>query len=301
VKDTLLTAQPDSSGQVDFRFLAHLAKLGATDLHPLGRAASDALIARLDLHPGQRVLDVGCGTGETMVRVARYDPAKLDGVDALPEMLRVARLRLRLTGLRARTALYRVTPGERLPFPDATYDRAYTESVLGIQDEAGAAALLGEVFRVLKPGGRYVANEAIWRAGVPAERIARINAACLADFGLRLASAAHWSLADWLSVMRDAGFRVVSDELLEQEVIKASASRRIEGVRALVSAAITRWLWLRGYLNPVRRRARARYRRLLEQHRTDGEYIEARLFVLEKPSTRAAPVQIGQNRPAHVL
>src|SRR5207249_7452994 len=137
------------------------------------------LIARLDLRSGLRVLDVGCGTGETIVRLARYQQARLDGVDVLADMLRVARLRLRLVGLRGRTRLYRVIPGERFPFPDATYDRIYTESVLGIQDEAGAAAMLGEIFRVLKPGGRYVANEAIWRTGVPAERVASVNAACL--------------------------------------------------------------------------------------------------------------------------
>ena len=80
----------------------------------------------------------------------------------------MARRRLRLAGLGKRSSVQPVKPGERLPFGDATYDRIYTESVLGFQDEAGTEALLSEICRVLKPGGRFVANEAIWRAGVSA-------------------------------------------------------------------------------------------------------------------------------------
>jgi len=54
-----------------------------------------------------------------------------------------------------------------------------------------------EIFRVLKPGARFVANEAVWRAGVSAERVAAVNAACLADFGVRQASAEPWALPDY--------------------------------------------------------------------------------------------------------
>ena len=89
-------------------------------------------------------------------------------------------------------------------------------------------ALLREILRVLKPGGRYVANEAIWRTGVPADTIAAINAACLADFGLRMASDLPWALDEWLGVMKGAGFKVVSSDLLAPNL--AARKRRAPGL-----------------------------------------------------------------------
>src|SRR3954465_13413531 len=50
---------PNNVG-MDFHFLVYLARMGATDIHPLGRAATRALIAQIDLHAGQWVLEVGC-------------------------------------------------------------------------------------------------------------------------------------------------------------------------------------------------------------------------------------------------
>ncbi|MEP6776581.1 MAG: class I SAM-dependent methyltransferase, partial [Chloroflexota bacterium] len=227
--------------------------------------------------------DVGCGTGGTMARLARYHLEKIDGVDVTPSMLRVARNRIRLVGLGRRSALHLVEPGGRLPFTDESYDRAYTESVLGFQNAEGAEVLLREIFRVLTPGGRYVANEAIWRVGVPPETIAAINATCLADFGLRMASDSPWVLDDWLSIMRVCGFQVVSANLVGDQPTGRSARRSGLDLRTLACAALTRSYWLRSYLTPAGLRARAGYRRLNRQHRNDGRHIEPRLFVLEKP------------------
>lgn len=270
-------------GSMDFGFLVYLADTGATDIHPLGRVATRALIAQLDLHPHQRVLEVGCGTGGTLALLAQSNLARIDGVDAIPAMLHIARRRMRLAGHANRSALHLVEPGGRLPFPDSSYDRVYTESVLGFQDELGAQALLTQIFRVLRRGGRYVANEAIWRAGVPSERIASINAACLADFGVRMASAAPWTLDDWLGVMEQAGFRAISANLVQEHLATTQAEGTQLTPRTIATAALTSFYRLRSHFLPAARRARARYRILNQQHRDDGLYIEPRLFVLEKP------------------
>ena len=278
----------DETRPMDLRFLVYLAGTGATEIHPLGRAATAALIEKLQLRPGLRVLDVGCGTGGTMARLAQYNLARIDGVDVTPAMLRVARKRIRLAGLGKRSGVSLVEPGGPLPFADSAYDRVYTESVLGFQDAGGAKALLKEIYRVLKPGGRYVANEAIWRSEVPAETIAAINAACLADFGLRMASDSPWALDDWLGVMKEAGFHVVSSDLISLTPGGRTQTRSRLGLRALASNALTRLYWLSSNITSAGRLSRARYRRLNEQHHDDGKYIEPRLFVLERPHSSTA-------------
>jgi cyclopropane fatty-acyl-phospholipid synthase-like methyltransferase len=274
----------DQKRQMDMRFLVHLAGTGATEIHPLGPAATTALIEQLKLRPGLRVLDVGCGTGGTMVRFAKYKPARIDGVDVTPAMLRVASQRIRLARLSDRSALQLIEPGGQLPFADASYDRVYTESVLGFQDAEGVQALLREIFRVLKSGGRYVANEAIWRSEVAAETIATTNAACLADFGLRMASDSPWALDEWLAVMREAGFQVTGAALLSEQTRGKSAIADVFELRALLSTALTRIYKLRTYITPARRRERSRFQSLNAQHHDDGLLIEPRLFVLDKPS-----------------
>jgi len=261
-------------------YLTYMAQLGAANLHPQGRRATEQLIAALDLRPGQRVLEVGCGTGATMLRLVAHHPVSVDGLDVLPEMLGAARRRLRLAPHPPRAHLIHYAAGSPLPLAGWRYDRAYTESVLGFQDAAPARALLSEIRRALNPGGLYVANEAIWKRSVPEEVVASINAAGLADFGLRQASEWAWSVEDWQGVMEGAGFRVLSTQLLEEApaVTVGGGSWRLA-----LSALLTRATRLRGALSPALRRQGAHYRRLLAAHREDGRYVEDRLFILQKP------------------
>lgn len=268
-------------------YLSYRAKLGATNLHPFGRQATSWLLSALDLHSEHRVLEIGCGTGETMLRVAREHGALVDGVDVLPEMLDAARLRLALVGLSRRARLYQVRPGDGLPFSADTYDRAYSESVLGFQNPASAMRMLTEIRRVLKPGGVYVANEAIWKDGVTEAQTTQIHRAEIRDFGLGQASEQAWSLNDWLAAMRNAGFEVASATKLDDLRSRATQLRRRTAPSLVVSDMLTRLYRLKGVLNPAVLARRARYRRLLLAHRAEGQLIEGTLFVLRKPIVAA--------------
>lgn len=264
-------------------YLTHLAELGTSDLHPLGQQATVSLIKALALQPGQRVLEIGCGTGRTMVRVALSHKVRVDGIDALPPMLWMARKRLWLAGLRPRTSLSHAT-GTKLPFAGQTYDRVYTESVLGFQNATNAEAMLEQIFRVLKPGGCYVANEAIWKPGVSTAFAAALYATCVADFGICQTSEQPWSLDDWLGLAHAVGFEVAAADILEEQV------SQVEGIpsepiawRQVLADSLTWYYRARGRLNWRLKQQRAEYRGHLEAHREDGRYMESRLLVLTKP------------------
>lgn len=99
--------------------------------------------------PGQRVLDVGCGTGAATLaaadRVGRG--GAVVGLDASPEMLAVARRKDAAVDWREGRA-------EALPFPDGSFDAVVSQFAMMFFADAPAA--VREMLRVLRPGGRLV-------------------------------------------------------------------------------------------------------------------------------------------------
>lgn len=97
--------------------------------------------------PGQRVLDVACGTGALTLAVAeRVGPAgSVTGLDANPEMLAVARRKHAGVDWQEGRA-------EALPFPDGSFDAVVSQFGLMFFDDRVLA--LREMRRVLRPGGR---------------------------------------------------------------------------------------------------------------------------------------------------
>jgi SAM-dependent methyltransferase len=94
---------------------------------------------------GQRVLDVGCGTGRFVAALAAE--ARVWGVDPAPEMLAVARSRA------PRGVGFKVGSAEALPFKDNWFDRAVLWLVVHLVARRPAFA---ELYRVLRPAGRLV-------------------------------------------------------------------------------------------------------------------------------------------------
>ena len=261
------TASP-SIGPVAMHYLRYLARLRAENIHPGGEAASWELLEHLRLAPGLTVLDLGCGTGATMLRLASDGGMTVVGADGLPEMLAAARQRL--TGATPPGPWMLVhAEASRLPFAAACFDRVYTESVLGMQTSEVARRLLKEVRRVLKPGGLYVANEAVWKAEVDPQLVSVINARCERDFGSRQASEEPWSVDDWVAVMQECGLEVRSWAKPDAREKRKSKATRVRRLGKLLSPRLVR--------------DTLRYRDRLKSHRDDGQFIEARLFVSSRP------------------
>jgi SAM-dependent methyltransferase len=95
---------------------------------------------------GERILDLGCGDGQLTQRLVESG-AIVTGVDADPRMVEAARLR----GIEALHAM-----AENLPFSDASFDAVFSNAALHwVRDQD---AMMAGVRRVLKPGGRFVAE-----------------------------------------------------------------------------------------------------------------------------------------------
>ncbi len=110
-----------------------------------------------DLKPGQRVLEIGPGTGYYSVEVARRIGrwGRLTCLDIQREMLRETRRRLHAGD--SGGAQFVQGGAEHLPFASASFDHAILVGVLGeIPDRSRA---LQEIRRVLRPGGRLSVSE----------------------------------------------------------------------------------------------------------------------------------------------
>jgi demethylmenaquinone methyltransferase/2-methoxy-6-polyprenyl-1,4-benzoquinol methylase len=110
------------------------------------------------LGPGQRALDIGTGTGDLAIAVARAGApgSTVVAIDFTPEMLDHARRKVERLGLAARITVL-AGDGERIDAPDASFDACCSGFVVrNLADPRGGFA---EMLRVTRPGGRVVCLE----------------------------------------------------------------------------------------------------------------------------------------------
>jgi len=153
------------------------------------------------LRPGEKVLDVGCGTGTLSIAAGRrVRPAgEVTGIDASPEMIALAR---RKAARKGSSAGFQVAPIETLPFADELYDVVLSSLMLHHLPDDVKEKGMAEVFRVLKPGGRFVAVDLTAAGTSLASRVIRlIGHKMPRDYATRL-----------IAGMEAAGFTAVAEK-----------------------------------------------------------------------------------------
>jgi ubiquinone/menaquinone biosynthesis C-methylase UbiE len=151
---------------------------------PLPFLTSRRLDAMLAPEPGERILEIGPGTGLQALHVARQlgDRGRLDIVDIQDEMLDHVMRRALAQG--AVPIVPARADARELPFPDGTFDAAYLVTVLGEIPDPGAA--MRELRRVLAPSGRLVVGEFLDRHYVPFARLVSYADAAGLEVSVRL-------------------------------------------------------------------------------------------------------------------
>ena len=117
----------------------------------LAREANRWMVDCLRVDREDRVLDVGCGPGLAVAYAAQAGATQVVGVDASPTMVRHARRRNRGALREGRVEILRADAAS-LPLPDGHFTTAGSLNSLQFWPAPGRG--LGEVYRVLAPGGR---------------------------------------------------------------------------------------------------------------------------------------------------
>jgi ubiquinone/menaquinone biosynthesis C-methylase UbiE len=166
-------------------------------LSPGGPEEVARLLKGADLH-NKSVLDIGSGAGGIDVLLSQdYGAAYVCGIDVEDTVLAAAREHIAKAGLEAKIGFLKVAPGP-LPLPPAAFDIVFSkDSIVHIPDKH---ALMADVFRILKPGGWFIASD--WLIGHDHEPSPQMKA-YIASEGLDFGMA---SSARYCDAMEKAGF-----------------------------------------------------------------------------------------------
>ncbi|THU55776.1 hypothetical protein C4D60_Mb11t10140 [Musa balbisiana] len=163
-----------------------------------GIETTTEFVAKLDLKPGQKVLDVGCGIGGGDFYMAENFDVEVVGIDLSINMVSFA---LERAIGRKCSVEFEVADCTKKTYPDNTFDVIYSrDTILHIQDKP---SLFKSFFKWLKPGGKVLISDYCKKSGIPSEDFA----AYIKQRGYDL----H-DVDDYGQMLKDAGFHEVIAE-----------------------------------------------------------------------------------------
>jgi ubiquinone/menaquinone biosynthesis C-methylase UbiE len=167
-------AQHYATEKLDERLFAAFAAVGKSksaitlddlaavdEFHIGGREATEAIAAQMNLRPGMKLLDIGCGIGGSARYFSSAHGCAVTGIDLTAEYVRTARVLSEVVGMDGQVR-FQTGSALDLPFEAASFDGAYMFHVgMNLADKT---QLFREVLRMLRPGAVFAIYD-VMRSG----------------------------------------------------------------------------------------------------------------------------------------
>lgn len=179
----------------------------------------------LNLKPGEKILDLGCGRGAETMETAKLVGVKgfAWGIDITPRMIEIAKQAAQ--ELKVTNVQFMVGSMDKLPLPDESVDAVISNCA--INHVNNKRAVYQEIFRVLKPRGRFVVSDIMTETPLPLS-IKQDPEAVANCFGGAI------TVHEYEIALRQAGFREV--EILKERTYLKNGypmiSRTFQGEKA---------------------------------------------------------------------
>lgn len=190
-----------------YSYLDCLALFGVGGAHPGGLQLTKNILSKEKIDEQMKILDAGCGTGQTSAYMAEQFQSHITALDANKIMLEKARKRFDALGILVDT---KQGSTEELPFDNETFDMVLSESVIAFTN---VFLTVSEFKRVLKPNGKLLAIEMVLDGSIPEKELYSIRE----FYGI----SNILTEAEWCKLFRNAGFKDISvKHYLRDDVIQ---------------------------------------------------------------------------------